>query len=127
MLKRFSTSSFKKVAHVVMGEPTAEYKKKNLDKVLAAKQAKADRDFKFKKAEKERKKQVELRQKQLQEMRKKAEEARKKAAEEARKRAEELKKKAEEDKLKADAAKKAEAEGGESMADEDGVEETKDE
>merc|ERR1712110_832577 len=95
-LKRFNGPHFKKVAHVVMGEPAKEYKEKQLEKLLQEKQEKADLEWKAKKAEEERKKQVEARQKQLVEMRKKAEEQRKKAAEDAKKKADEMKKKAEE-------------------------------
>merc|ERR1712066_983949 len=67
-LKRFSAPHFRKVAHVVMGEPSAEYKKMELEKM-----------------EKERKKQIAERQKQLAEAKKKFEEERKKKAEEEKK------------------------------------------
>merc|ERR1712048_1033819 len=109
-LKRFNGPHFKKVAHVVMGEPAQEYKEKQLEKLLQEKQEKADLEWKAKKAEEERKKQVEARQKQLVEMRKKAEEQRKKAAEDAKKKADEMKKKAEEAKKKAEEKKKKEEE-----------------
>jgi len=96
-LSRFNAPHFKKVAQVVMGEPSDYYKGKQLDRLLRDKQEKADTEWKAKKAEEERKKQVEMRQKQLQEMRKKADEQRKKAAEDAkRRREEEERKKAEE-------------------------------
>jgi len=100
VLKRFSAPHFKKVAQVVMGEPTENYKKTQIEKLLHEKQEKADLEWRAKKAEEERKRQVEVRQKQLQEMRKKADEQRKKAAEEAKKKAEEAKKKADEAKAK---------------------------
>jgi len=136
-LKRFSPTHYKRVAHVVMGEPSSEYKAMQHEKMLKDKQDKLDVEFKAKKAEKERKKQMELRQKQLMDMRKKAEESRKKAAEEAKKKAEEAKKKAEEEKKKeagegetkeedaemADASKEAE----ETKAKEESKEETKEE
>merc|ERR1711972_400604 len=64
-LKRFSAPHFKKIAHVVMGEPSAEYKKFVQQKLLEEKQAKADAEWKVKKAEKERKKQIAERQKHL--------------------------------------------------------------
>merc|ERR1712113_721887 len=83
VLKRFSAPHFKKVAHVVMGEPSAEFKSMELEKMLVEKQEKADKDWKVKKAEKERKKQIAERQKQLAEAKKKFEEERKKKAEEA--------------------------------------------
>eukprot|EP00932_Pfiesteria_piscicida_P020868 SRR837773.7669.p1 GENE.SRR837773.7669~~SRR837773.7669.p1 ORF type:complete len:516 (+),score=109.15 SRR837773.7669:139-1548(+) len=86
VLQRFSSPHFKKVAHVVMGEPDAEFKKMQLDKLLKEKQEKADVSWKSKKAEDKRKQEMEKRQKQLAEMKKKADEARKKAAEDAKKR-----------------------------------------
>merc|ERR1719210_1166803 len=116
VLARFSAPHFKRIAHVVMGEPNEAYKQKQLDKLLNEKQEKANAEWKAKKAEEERKKQVEARQKQLAEMRKKAEEQRKKAVEEAkRKREEEAKKKEAEKKAKEAAEKK---EKGEEAGDE---------
>merc|ERR1712113_1181019 len=85
VLKRFSAPHFKRVAHVVMGEPTDNYKKMQIEKLLQEKQEKADMEWRAKKAEEERKRQVEVRQKQLQQMRKKADKQRKKAADEAKK------------------------------------------
>merc|ERR1712050_101316 len=85
VLQRFSAPHFKKIAHVVMGEPTAEYKKLELEKTLKEKQEKADAAWHAKKAEKERKKQIAERQKQLAEAKKKFEEERKKKAEEEKK------------------------------------------
>merc|ERR1711920_159406 len=73
VLKRFSAPHFKKVAHVVMGEPSAEFKKTELEKMLAEKQEKSDNLWKAKEAEKERKKQIAERQKQLAEAKKKYE------------------------------------------------------
>merc|ERR1712060_14410 len=91
VLKRFSAPQFKRVAQVVMGEPTENYKKMQIGKLLHEKQEKADMEWRAKKADEERKRQVEVRQKQLQEMRKKADEQRKKAAEDAKKKADEAK------------------------------------
>jgi len=107
-LKRFSAPHFKKVAHVVMGEPDEEYKKAQMDNLLKEKQEKANMAWRARKLEKERKKQLELRQKQLQEMRKKA-------AEEAAKRTAEAKKKADDAKKAAEleAKRKAAADAGE--------------
>jgi len=117
ILKRFNLPHFKKVASVVMGEPSEEYKHGQLEKRLQEKQAKADAEWKQKKAEEERKRQVEQRQKQLAEMRRKADEARKKAAEEARKkREEELKKREAEKKAKEEAENKEDKEGEEASA-----------
>lgn len=119
-LKRFNHPAYKKVAHVVMGEPSATYKKVVQSRILKDKQEKAVSEWKARKAEKTRKKQLELRQKQLADMRKKAEEARKKAAEEKKKKAEEVKKKVEEAKKKRveEAAKKKAAEEAKKKAEE---------
>merc|ERR1712039_691556 len=113
LLDRFSAPHFKTVATVVMGNPSDEYKEKKLSKVLEEKQAKANTEWKAKKAEEERKKQVALRQKQLADMRKKAEEQRKKVLEEAKKKREAeaaKKEKEKKKKLKEEAKKKKEAE-----------------
>merc|ERR1711979_53974 len=93
ILNCFSTPNFKKVAHVVMGVPNDEYKAKQCEKLLKEKQDKADIEWKAKKAEEERKKQVAERQAQLAKMRKDAEEKRKRVIEEARKKAQALKRK----------------------------------
>merc|ERR1712060_546639 len=91
-LKRFSAPHFKKIAHVVMGEPSAEYKKLVHKKLLEEKQARSDAEFKVKKLEKERKKQIERRQKQLAEVQKKALEVTEKTDAEATQKAGEEKK-----------------------------------
>merc|ERR1711972_1183366 len=89
--------SYKKIANVVMGEPSADFKKAVHSKLLKEKQEKANAEWKTKQEEKLKKKRSEARQKQLAEMRKKAEEQRKKAEEEKKaKVAEALRKKAEE-------------------------------
>eukprot|EP00933_Yihiella_yeosuensis_P033903 TRINITY_DN274_c2_g1_i1.p1 TRINITY_DN274_c2_g1~~TRINITY_DN274_c2_g1_i1.p1 ORF type:complete len:838 (-),score=324.38 TRINITY_DN274_c2_g1_i1:132-2645(-) len=108
LLKRFSSTKFKKVAHVVMGEPKDDYKKKVQAKVLAEKQEKTTREWKTKKNMKEQKKAQLARAKEMEKKRKETEEARKKVLAEARaKREEELKKKAEDsDEKVAEAAKK---------------------
>merc|ERR1711948_69551 len=67
VLKRFSASHFKKVAHVVMGEPSEEFKKTELEKMLVEKQENADNLWKAKKVEKERKKQAEEQKKESEE------------------------------------------------------------
>merc|ERR1739838_550732 len=58
-LQRFSAPHFKKIARVAMGEPKADFKKAQLDHVLQEKQEKAEIAWKAKKAEVERKKQIE--------------------------------------------------------------------
>jgi len=79
-LAKFGGPEFRKCATVVMGEPTAEYKQRIQELLLADKRAKADAEKKKKAAEEERKR-------LLEEKRKKAEEA-KKAKEAAQKRKE---------------------------------------
>merc|ERR1711933_532992 len=76
-LKRFRDPKFKKVAHVVMGEPPKEFKAKVQQKLLADKQIKVEKEWNKKKQEKKQKKLMEARQKQLQEMQKKAQEKKK--------------------------------------------------
>jgi len=131
ILKRFSAPHFRKTAHVVMGEPSEEFKRTQLDKLLKAKQDKADIAWRAKKAEDKRKKEIERRQKELANMRKKADEMRRKAAEESRKKADEARRKAEEARKKAeDARTKASEEAaaaGVEMKAEEGLDETKDE
>merc|ERR1711933_28512 len=82
-MKRFQNPKFKKVAHVIMGEPKSDFKARVHKKLLEEKQ------------EKENKRKMEARQKQLQEMHKKTME-KKKEMEEAKKKAEEEKKATEE-------------------------------
>merc|ERR1712060_856693 len=76
VIKAFTKPYFKKVATVVMGTPSEEYKELRLERLLKAKQDKADEEWKVKKAEARRKKDVAVRQKHLADMRKKAEEQR---------------------------------------------------
>merc|ERR1712203_728226 len=108
VLKCFPSRLYKKIGHVVMGQPSDEFKEQRLDIIRQEKQKKSDEEWKAKKAEAERKKQVELRQKQLADMRKKAEETRKKVLEEAKKKreAEAAKKEKEKKKKEKEAAKK---------------------
>merc|ERR1712066_1159282 len=90
-LKRFPKSKFKRTAKVVMGKPSADFKKKVLEKVLEAKKTKVIQEWKKQKAEKEKKKAAVKRAKELAELQKKQQaeaEAKKKAAEEAKKAAE---------------------------------------
>merc|ERR1712083_1174038 len=48
-LKRFNFPHFKKVATIIMGEPTAEFKDKVHAKLLESKKAKSDAEWKQKK------------------------------------------------------------------------------
>merc|ERR1719210_2186847 len=128
VLARFNAPHFKRVAHVVMGEPNEAYKQKQLDKLLKEKQEKANAEWKAKKAEEERKKQVEARQKQLAEMRKKAEARQKQLAEmRKKKREEEAKKKEAEKKAEEATAKKEQGEDGGEEGEEKKEEEVKEE
>merc|ERR1712232_539249 len=99
---RFSHPSFKKIAHVVMGEPGTDYKAKIHQKLLDEKKLKAEAEWKAKMMEKEHTRAMKERQKQIRDAQKKAMEEKKKAEEEAKKKAEEeaAKKAEEEDKTK---------------------------
>jgi len=109
-LKRFSKHSYKRVAHVVMGEPDDAFKKVVHSKILKEKKEKAETEWKAKKVEVEKKIQLAARHKQLADMRKKAEKAKKKAEAEKKKKIEEATKKKKEVKEAADKKKKEEAE-----------------
>merc|ERR1719356_1073748 len=103
VLSRFSAAKFKRTACVVMGEPDKEFKKGQVERVLQAKQAKSDLQWRVQKNEKAKKKAAEVKAKQLAEVRRKAEEARKKAQEAAKEKKEEKKEEKEEDKKEDDA------------------------
>jgi len=107
-LKQFSNPCYKKIAKVVMGEPDKEFKDKVQSKLLKEKQERCDAEWKNKKAEQDRRKEIAARQKEAVQKRKEAE----KAAQEAEKAAEAARKKAEEegkdpDEAAANAAKAA--------------------
>mmetsp|Transcript_4847 Transcript_4847/g.11307 ORF Transcript_4847/g.11307 Transcript_4847/m.11307 type:complete len:908 (-) Transcript_4847:111-2834(-) len=85
-------SAFKKVARVMVGEPTADFKKATLETMLKQKQEASDLEFRNKQAEEKRKKAIEKRQKELEKARKKALKAQQKAAAERKKKLEEEKK-----------------------------------
>eukprot|EP00933_Yihiella_yeosuensis_P025995 TRINITY_DN2017_c0_g1_i1.p1 TRINITY_DN2017_c0_g1~~TRINITY_DN2017_c0_g1_i1.p1 ORF type:complete len:831 (-),score=286.51 TRINITY_DN2017_c0_g1_i1:267-2759(-) len=118
-LKRFNHPKYKKVALVVMGKPSDEFKQKVQARLLAEKQEKSDMEWRVKKAEKERQKQVKQRQKEILKLQKEAEARRKKMVEDFKKKQEEeaAKKKAEagetkeekeEDKMEVDTKKEEE-------------------
>merc|ERR1712226_1452963 len=100
-LKRFNLPHFKKIAHIVMGDPNADYKARVHKKLLAINQARADEDFK-------KKKQAFERRKVEKERRKAAAERQKKLVEEARKRREEAEALAAKKKAELEAKKKEE-------------------
>lgn len=104
-LARFFDASFKKRAFVVMGNPDAEFKKKNQELMLKDKQEEMDAQFKKEKEEAARKKAIEKKQKEAEKAKKKADKERQKKLEEMKKAQEKAKKEAEK--------KKAEAEGRE--------------
>eukprot|EP00444_Apocalathium_aciculiferum_P030363 CAMPEP_0183444692 /NCGR_PEP_ID=MMETSP0370-20130417/95862_1 /TAXON_ID=268820 /ORGANISM="Peridinium aciculiferum, Strain PAER-2" /LENGTH=879 /DNA_ID=CAMNT_0025635129 /DNA_START=59 /DNA_END=2698 /DNA_ORIENTATION=- len=97
ILKRFNAPCFKKVAEVTMGEPPADFKKQQQEKLLKDKQEREDALHKAKQADKLRKKTIALRHKEMEAAKKKAEEEAKAAAVEA-KEGEEEKKEGEEKK-----------------------------
>jgi len=117
-LRRFFDGTFKKVSCVVLGEPNAEFKKKNQQLMLAEKQAAADVQFRKEKAEEARKRDAEKKKKA-------AEKAKKKAEKERQKKVEEIKKKQAE--AKKEAAKKKAAAEGKELPEEEPEEEKKDE
>eukprot|EP00448_Togula_jolla_P013591 CAMPEP_0170587024 /NCGR_PEP_ID=MMETSP0224-20130122/10062_1 /TAXON_ID=285029 /ORGANISM="Togula jolla, Strain CCCM 725" /LENGTH=887 /DNA_ID=CAMNT_0010910619 /DNA_START=32 /DNA_END=2692 /DNA_ORIENTATION=- len=82
LASRFNAPHFRRIARVVMGEPNEEYKERIYAVLLKEKQEKLDAEWKVKKAERERKRQLELRKEQLKKVREAAEEAKRKAAEE---------------------------------------------
>merc|ERR1719401_2126546 len=93
-LKRFIMPHQKKVAKVLVGDPSQDYLKSRYELMLQEKQEKSDLEFQNRKAELARKKIIELRQRQVEKARKKAEKI-KKRMEEAQKRKLEAEKKAE--------------------------------
>lgn len=74
----FNFPNFKKVAQVIVGEPTLEFKKKTQEQVLMQKQEASDAEFKVKKAEEQRKRLMAKRQKDLEKAKKKVEKEKKK-------------------------------------------------
>merc|ERR1712185_282438 len=93
-LRKFGAACFKKVAHVVMGDPSEDFSTKARTKILKDKQAKSDATWKAQKLDEKRKKEVAKKQKALAKMRE-AEAAKKKAVEDKKKEEEAAKKKAE--------------------------------
>lgn len=87
VLRRFSLPYFKKTAMVVMGKPTEDFKDRLRARILREKQAKADNEWRLKKAQREQQRQLLRRRAELAEFRRKAEENRRKLLEEAMKKA----------------------------------------
>eukprot|EP00931_Biecheleriopsis_adriatica_P023800 TRINITY_DN1495_c0_g2_i1.p1 TRINITY_DN1495_c0_g2~~TRINITY_DN1495_c0_g2_i1.p1 ORF type:complete len:936 (-),score=282.25 TRINITY_DN1495_c0_g2_i1:58-2499(-) len=80
LLKRFRLPHLKRVAKVLVGQPSDEFWQATLDKLLQEKQEKSDRDFNFKAEEKVRMRLLEMQRKQMEWAKQKAA---KKAEEEA--------------------------------------------
>merc|ERR1712007_193342 len=77
-LRRFNQPHFKRVAKVVMGEPSADYKKQVHAELLEEKQRKSDMEWKHKKVAQERRREIAKRKAEEEEQRRvKAEEAKK--------------------------------------------------
>jgi len=114
-LEPFFDVSFKKVAQVVLGEPSADFKKYTLNLVLKQKQADSDAQFRRQKAEEARKKMIEKRQKEQEKAKIKMEKEKKRKLEIMKKTAEKAKAAIE----KAKAAKAAKAAGEEEKKDEE--------
>jgi len=87
----FKNPTFRSVAQILIGEPTADFKARSQAALLDEKQQIADAEFRANKAEEKRKKLLEKRQKEEE---KKKEKLRKKVEEEQKRRAEEMQKKA---------------------------------
>merc|ERR1712217_172785 len=117
MLKKFSGEFFKRVAHVQLGEPGLEFKKKSQEATLKLKQELSDREFKNKKEHEKRLKEIEKKRKAAEKAKKKAEKERAKRVEDLRKVAEAKKKEAEK--------KKAEEAGEEPKKEDEPKEEEK--
>merc|ERR1712039_479483 len=138
-LKRFDMPHFRKIAKVMMGEPKSDYKERVHVQVLQDKQQRAERDWRLKKAEIERKKQAAKRLKEIEakkaaaaeEERREAAEAKRKELAEKKKAAEEAKKKEAGEEIKEgekkDEEKKEEAKEGENKNVEMKTEEKKEE
>merc|ERR1712232_625790 len=110
-LKLFSPDKFKRVARVVVGSPDKAFLESQHKVMLKQKQERLTKEWKVRKADKDRKKAEKKRQKEMEERKKKAAEYVKKKAEEAAKKKEEEKKK-KEAAAKAEADKKAKEEAG---------------
>lgn len=84
LLSKFSAPFFKSSAQVLVGNPSADFKKQMTELILKHKQEKADLEFATKKAEEVRKRLVELKAKELARAEKKRELEKKKAEREAK-------------------------------------------
>merc|ERR1712045_241804 len=104
LLKRFSASHFKKVAQIMIGEPTKDFKSQVHKLLLKEKQELADIEFRQKQAEVMQAKLLEKKQKELERERKRIEKAAKKAEAAAKRLMQEAARKEEEEKLAKESA-----------------------
>merc|ERR1712003_68406 len=113
-LKRFNLPHFKRIAHVVMGDPKGEFVERTHEKLLVIKQKEVDDDWKRRKAEMEKRKAEKKRKKEIADRQKKLAEENRLRREAAEKKRAELQEKrrleAEAKKAEADAKKKEEEE-----------------
>merc|ERR1712151_1233772 len=100
MGQRFNLPHFKRIAHVVMGEPKGDFKERVHQKLLDAKQLENNDAWKRKKGELERKKVIKEQRKAAAAKKKQMEEAQAKIREEANKKREALLKQKEEEAAK---------------------------
>merc|ERR1712083_166576 len=70
-LQRFALPHFKKIAHVVLGEPSSEFTERARAKILEEKQAKSDHAWRIKKTEADRQQAIADRNRQMAEQQKK--------------------------------------------------------
>lgn len=135
LLAKFARNpALKTVAKVIVGEPPADFKANTLEMTLKVKQEASDKEFRFKKAEEKRIKEIEKRRKFIEKRKAKLEKQAKKKMEEAKKKAEAAKKAREDEVTKkkqeleksqkvAAAKAKAKAEGVEYKPEEENEEE----
>eukprot|EP00927_Polykrikos_kofoidii_P065903 TRINITY_DN615_c0_g7_i1.p1 TRINITY_DN615_c0_g7~~TRINITY_DN615_c0_g7_i1.p1 ORF type:complete len:1017 (-),score=207.31 TRINITY_DN615_c0_g7_i1:172-3222(-) len=91
-LKRFSMSHFRKVAKVLIGEPTRDFKERSNSILLKDKQTRADAEWKVRKSQEREQKLIEQRQKELDRERRRIDRQVEKAAAEAARKEEEERK-----------------------------------
>lgn len=79
MMEVFPSWAFSRVARIIVGEPTAEFRKSVQHGILAERQENANKEFHAKKAIAKRQREIEKQKKKIEKERKKAEKARQKA------------------------------------------------
>lgn len=91
LLDRFNAPVFKKIACIVVGEPSVDFKKHSQKLILQQKQEASDKQFHAKQLEEKRNKIMEQKQKEMDKLKKKAEKEKKQKEREAKKKAAEAK------------------------------------